>query len=114
MLAKVHSAAVLGIESYPIEIEVNYSGFGKPNVVIVGLPDTAVKEARDRVTTAVHNSGYKYVPGYTTINLAPPDVKKEGPSFDLPIAIRFLLIRDPIKTAAPGDFIIVCEIALRG
>jgi magnesium chelatase family protein len=114
MLAKVHSAAVLGIDSYPIEIEVNYSGFGKPNVVIVGLPDTAVKEARDRVTTAVHNSAYKYVPGYTTINLAPADVKKEGPSFDLPIAIGLLLIGDQIKAAALEDFMIVGELALSG
>ena len=70
MLAKVHSAAVLGIDSYPIEIEVN-SGWGQPAVIIVGLPDAAVKESRDRVKTAIENSGFKYVMGRTTINLAP-------------------------------------------
>jgi len=84
MLAKVHSAAVLGIDSYPIEIEVN-AGWGQPAVIIVGLPDAAVKESRDRVKTAIENSGFKYVMGRTTINLAPADVKKEGPSFDLPM-----------------------------
>jgi magnesium chelatase family protein len=70
MLAKVHSAAVLGIESYPIEIEVN-AGRGQPAVIIVGLPDAAVKESRDRVKTAIENSGFQYVMGRTTINLAP-------------------------------------------
>ena len=73
MLAKVHSAAVLGIDSYPIEIEVN-AGWGQPAVIIVGLPDAAVKESRDRVKTAIENSGFKYVMGRTTINLAPADV----------------------------------------
>jgi magnesium chelatase family protein len=72
MLAKVHSAAVLGIDSYPIEIEVN-AGWGQPAVIIVGLPDAAVKESRDRVKTAIENSGFKYVMGRTTINLAPAD-----------------------------------------
>src|SRR5258708_39810025 len=86
MLAKVCSAAVNGIEAYPIEVEVN-AGFGDTIIVIVGLPDAAVKESRDRVVTALTNSGFKYTFGRTTINLAPADVKKEGPSFDLPIAV---------------------------
>ncbi len=77
MLAKVHAAAVLGIDAYPVEVEVNY-GWGLPAVVIVGLPDAAVKESRDRVKTAIENSGYKYVMGRTTINLAPADVKRRG------------------------------------
>jgi len=77
MLAKVHSAAVLGIDSYPIEIEVN-AGWGQPAVIIVGLPDAAVKESRDRVKTAIENSGFKYVMGRTTINLAPASVPNEG------------------------------------
>jgi magnesium chelatase family protein len=95
MLAKVHSAAVLGIDSYPIEIEVN-AGWGQPTVIIVGLPDAAVKESRDRVKTAIENSGFKYVMGRTTINLAPADVKKEGPSFDLPIAVGILAVNEQI------------------
>jgi magnesium chelatase family protein len=113
MLAKVNSAAVLGIQSYPIEIEVN-SGWGQPAVIIVGLPDTAVKESRDRVKTAIENSGFKYVMGRTTINLAPADVKKEGPSFDLPIAIGILAVSEQLQAANIEDFAIVGELALSG
>ena len=113
MLAKVHSAAVLGIESYPIEIEVN-AGWGQPAVIIVGLPDAAVKESRDRVKTAIENSGFKYVMGRTTINLAPADVKKEGPSFDLPIAIGILAVNEQIIAPNLADFAIVGELALSG
>jgi membrane peptidoglycan carboxypeptidase len=69
-----------------VEVEVN-SAWGDTVIVIVGLPDAAVKESRDRVSTALHNSGFKVPMGRTTINLAPADVKKEGPSFDLPIAL---------------------------
>jgi len=69
MLAKVHSAAVLGIDAYPVEVEVN-SGWGQPAVIIVGLPDAAVKESRDRVKTAIENSGFKHVMDRTTVNLA--------------------------------------------
>ena len=80
MLAKVCSAAVNGVEAYPIEVEVN-AGFGDTIIIIVGLPDAAVKESRDRVMTALINSGFAFTFGRTTINLAPADVKKEGPSF---------------------------------
>jgi magnesium chelatase family protein len=113
MLAKVHSAAVLGIDSYPIEIEVN-AGWGQPAVIIVGLPDAAVKESRDRVKTAIENSGFKYVLGRTTINLAPADVKKEGPSFDLPIAIGILAVNGQIVAEHLDEFTIVGELALSG
>src|SRR4030095_6810025 len=89
MLAKVCSAAVNGIEAFAVEVEVN-SGWGDTIIVIVGLPDAAVKESRDRVGTALYNSGFKVPMGRTTINLAPADVKKEGPSFDLPIALGML------------------------
>jgi len=103
MLAKVCSAAVIGIEAYLVEVEVN-AGWGDTVVVIVGLPDAAVKESRDRVSTALTNSGFKFPMGRTTINLAPADVKKEGPSFDLPIAIGILgaseqLITDQVENA---------------
>ena len=72
MLAKIYSAAVYGVDAYEVEIEVNGAG-GDPVIVIVGLPDTAVKESRDRVTTAIANSGYYWPRGRTTINLAPAD-----------------------------------------
>ena len=113
MLAKVNSAAVLGIDAYPVEVEVN-SGWGQPAVIIVGLPDAAVKESRDRVKTAIENSGFKYVMGRTTINLAPADVKKEGPSFDLPIAIGILAVSEQITVPQLDDYVIVGELALSG
>ena len=113
MLAKVHSAAVLGIDAYPVEVEVN-AGWGQPAVIIVGLPDAAVKESRDRVKTAIENSGFKYVMGRTTINLAPADVKKEGPSFDLPMAVGILAVSDQIVAQQLNDFVIVGELALSG
>ena len=113
MLAKVHSASLLGIDAFPVEVEVN-SGWGQPAVIIVGLPDAAVKESRDRVKTAIENSGFKYVMGRTTINLAPADVKKEGPSFDLPIAIGILAVSEQIVAEKLDDFVIVGELALSG
>jgi magnesium chelatase family protein len=113
MLARVCSAAVNGIEAYPVEVEVNV-GYGDTFVVIVGLPDAAVKESRDRVSTALTNSGYKFPMGRSTINLAPADVKKEGPSFDLPIAIGMLAASEQIETDQLDHFVIVGELALTG
>jgi len=113
MLAKVCSAALNGIEAYPVEVEVN-AGFGDTIIVIVGLPDAAVKESRDRVITALTNSGYKFTFGRTTINLAPADVKKEGPSFDLPIAIGMLAASEQLVTDQLDNFVMVGELALTG
>ncbi|HZV36530.1 MAG TPA: magnesium chelatase domain-containing protein, partial [Verrucomicrobiae bacterium] len=113
MLSRVLSAAVNGIEAYPVEVEVN-AGWGETLIVLVGLPDTAVKESRDRVTTALTNSGYKFPMGRTTINLAPADVKKEGPSFDLPIAIGMLAASEQIETDQLDNFVMVGELALTG
>src|ERR1041384_4659910 len=113
MLAKVCSAALNGIEAYPVEVEVN-AGWGDTIVVIVGLPDAAVKESRDRVTTALSNSGFKFPMGRTTINLAPADVKKEGPSFDLPIALGMLAASEQIETDQLDNFVVVGELALTG
>ena len=113
MLAKVCSAAVNGIEAYPIEVEVN-AGYGDTIIVIVGLPDAAVKESRDRVMTALINSGYAFTFGRTTINLAPADVKKEGPSFDLPIAVGMLAASEQIEADQLDNFVMVGELALTG
>jgi magnesium chelatase family protein len=113
MLAKVCSAALTGIEAYPVEVEVN-AGWGDTLIVIVGLPDAAVKESRDRVTTALTNSGFKFPMGRTTINLAPADVKKEGPSFDLPIALGMLAASEQIQTDQLDNFVVVGELALTG
>lgn len=91
MLTRVYSAALQGVDAIEIEVEVN-TGSGDPKVVVVGLPDVAVKESKDRVTTALANSGYRSPRLRTTINLAPADIKKEGPSFDLPIAIGMIAV----------------------
>jgi magnesium chelatase family protein len=113
MLSRVCSAAVNGIEAFPVEVEVS-AGFGDTIIVIVGLPDAAVKESRDRVTTALNSSGFKFSYGRTTINLAPADVKKEGPSFDLPIALGMLAASEQIETDQLDNFVAVGELALTG
>ena len=113
MLAKVYSGAVYGVDAYPVEIEVN-AGHGDPSVVIVGLPDTAVKESKDRVHTAISNSGFRPHVGRTTINLAPADIKKEGPCFDLPIAIGLLATQDTLPSDRLNHFSMVGELALSG
>jgi len=113
MLAKVFSAAVWGVDAFAVEVEVNAT-YGKPVTVVVGLPDTAVKESRDRVCTAVNNSAYKYPYGRVTINLAPADVKKEGPSFDLPMALGILAASEQLNPQHLDDYWVVGELALTG
>lgn len=113
MLTKVYSAALHGADALEVEIEVN-EGSGDPKVVIVGLPDTAVKESKDRVTTAIANSGYRWPRGRTTINLAPADIKKEGPSFDLPIAVGMLAIAHGRDLPKLSECCIAGELALTG
>ena len=114
MLAQVFSAAVIGVDAFEVEIEVNTASSVKTVVVVVGLPDVAVKESRDRVTTAVANSGYYWPQGRTTVNLAPADVKKEGPSFDLPIAVGMIAAAQEKELQQMNDYCIVGELALNG
>ncbi|MCP5521489.1 MAG: YifB family Mg chelatase-like AAA ATPase [Verrucomicrobiales bacterium] len=113
MLARVCSAAVMGIEAFAVEVEVN-DGWGDTKVVLVGLPDAAVRESRDRVFTALSNSGFKVPMGRTTINLAPADVRKEGPSFDLPIAIATAAASEQMVSDQLDQFLLVGELALNG
>jgi hypothetical protein len=113
MFAKVGSSAINGIEAFPVEVEVN-SGFGDSKIVIVGLPDVAVRESQDRVLTALNNSAFKFPLGRTTINLAPADVRKEGPSFDLPIAVGILAASEQITNPDLEDYVLVGELALTG
>ena len=114
MLSQVFSAAVMGVDAYEVEIEVNTAPSIKTLVVVVGLPDVAVKESRDRVTTAVANSGYFWPQGRTTVNLAPADVKKEGPSFDLPIAVAMIAAAQEKELRDMQDYCMVGELALNG
>lgn len=113
MLSQINSGAVVGVDAHPVEIEVN-AGHGEPKAVIVGLPDAAVKESTDRVWTALINAGFRPPMGRTTINLAPADMRKEGPSFDLPIALGILAALDDLKQDLLGRVCIVGELALSG
>ncbi|OHB36876.1 MAG: magnesium chelatase [Planctomycetes bacterium GWA2_50_13] len=114
MLAKVHSSAVYSIDAYVLEIEVCVSRGTLPYTVLVGLPDQAVKESRDRVRAALINSGYRFPMDHITINLAPASRKKEGPAFELPIAIGLLAASRQIEVRKPEDYLIVGELALDG
>lgn len=112
-LAKCHSGAVSGVEARTVEIEVCASS-GSPQFTIVGLPDTAVKEAKDRVSTAIANSGFKRPETNITVNLAPADVRKEGPIYDLPIAVCLLAAADKLKCPDLCEWGMVGELALSG
>ncbi|MCC7518668.1 MAG: YifB family Mg chelatase-like AAA ATPase [Verrucomicrobiae bacterium] len=113
MLARCFSAAITGLDASVVEVEVN-TGQGLPQVVIVGLPDKAVNESRDRVKTALENSGFRHVRTRTTINLAPADVKKEGPIYDLPMALGILAATEQAAFPRLGEFLVVGELALNG
>ena len=113
MLAKVASVGVLGIDAYPIEVECNVV-HGLRYLAIVGLPDAAVKESGQRVQAAVGNCGYRWPGGHITINLAPADTRKEGPAYDLPIAIGLLAADRQILPVRLADFAMVGELALDG
>ena len=113
-LGKVKSVAVYGIEAYVLEIEVYVTKGQLPSTVVIGLPDAAVKECRDRVKAALKNCGYKYPYKNITINLAPADRKKEGPSFELSIATGLLIASNQIETEKISEYAIVGELALDG
>ncbi len=113
MLTRVFSAALQGVDAVEVEVEVN-AGAGPPVVVVVGLPDASVKESRDRVTTAVSNSGFRWPRSRTTVNLAPADLKKEGPSFDLPIAIGMIAVAQEADIPRLGRCLMAGELALNG
>lgn len=114
MLATVSSGALLGIEAVPVQVEVNSGETGELRFILVGLPDTAVKESQDRVFSALLNSGYKLPQTRTTINLAPGNIKKEGPLYDLPIALGMLASTEQISSDQLRDFTIAGELSLSG
>ena len=113
MLSKVLSGAVSGINGYIVNVEVDISR-GLPCFEIVGLPGSAVKESRERVRTAVKNSGCEFPPNRITVNLAPADTKKEGPAFDLPIAVGVLSSLNRIDSEKFNDCLILGELSLDG
>lgn len=113
MLAKVYSSAVLGIDAYIVETEVDITP-SQSAFTIVGLPDAAVQESKERVRAAVKNSGLGFPQYRITVNLAPADVRKEGPSFDLPIALGVLAATSQIPTPTLDGIIAVGELSLDG
>lgn len=114
-LAKLHSAAFMGLDAIPVEVEVDGFESENPGIVIVGLPDTAVKESKDRVYSAIKNSRFKTGLLRYTINLAPGDIKKEGPLYDLPLALGMLYTTNAIeKNPAISDYLIIGELGLSG
>ncbi len=114
MLSKIHSGALCGIEALPVEIEVNSGEKGEPKVFIVGLPDAAVKESINRVSSALANSGCPVPATKTTVNLAPGDLRKEGPIYDLPIALAMLASVGKLDDSKLSEFIIAGELSLAG
>ncbi|MCB1093363.1 MAG: magnesium chelatase, partial [Verrucomicrobiae bacterium] len=117
-LTRVHSGALHGVDAVGVEVEVNVRGRGDPKFSLVGLPDTAVRESIDRVLTAIGNSGLRWPSGPITINLAPADLRKEGPSFDLPIALGLVGLEPEANGAFKEDALEKCavsgELALDG
>jgi magnesium chelatase family protein len=113
LLAKVLSSAVMGVDAFLVEVEVDIIP-GLPNFTTVGLPETAVKESKDRVKAAVKNSGYNFPDDRITVNLAPAHIKKEGTGFDLPIALGILCATGIIAPQALTDFLFLGELSLDG
>ncbi|MEM9772408.1 MAG: YifB family Mg chelatase-like AAA ATPase [Cyanobacteria bacterium P01_D01_bin.73] len=113
MLARVWSAALVGIDPIKVGTEVDVSG-GLPAMAVVGLPDTAVQESRERVKAAVKNAGFAFPVRRVIVNLTPADLRKEGPSFDLPIAIGVLAASEQLETNPLNDYLFLGELSLDG
>lgn len=113
MLARVNSSAVVGLDGIPVEVEIDIASQGLPSFTIVGLPDKAVEEAKERVRSAIKNTGAQFPAKRITVNLAPADLPKEGPAYDLPIAVGILLASEQLK-ANITDALFVGELSLDG
>lgn len=113
MVARTYSATLLGVNAVEVEIESFDSG-GHPKMFIVGLPDASVKESRERVAAAISSCGFSMNDGVTTVNLAPADLRKEGPGFDLPIAISLIAHRVKIPMSVLAETAMIGELALNG
>ena len=114
MLARLHSVTLEGIEGIICEVEVDVARGGLEKSIVVGLPDAAVKESIERVHSAIVNCGYRYPKTQSLINLAPADVKKAGPAFDLPIALGTLIGEGVLAGPSFKEYVIVGELALDG
>ena len=113
MLACVRTATVFGIEAFPVHVEVDVS-YGLPSFAMVGLPDTGIRESRDRIRSAIRNSGFEFPPHRITVNLSPADVRKEGASFDLPIALGVLAASGLLGRRDVDDLLLIGALSLDG
>jgi magnesium chelatase family protein len=113
VLANLRSAAIFGVDACPVYVEVDVS-FGLPSFTMVGLPDASVRESRDRVRSAIRNSGFEFPPHRITVNLAPADVRKAGASFDLPIALGLLAATGVVEPRHAPDVVLLGELSLDG
>lgn len=113
VLARIWSASLIGIDALKVGVEVDLSG-GLPGVVVVGLPDTAVQESRERVRAALKNAGFAFPMRKVVINLTPADVRKEGPIYDLPIAIGILAASEAVAQTCLDDYLFLGEMSLDG
>ena len=114
MLSVIHSGSLHGIDALPIQVEVNTGEKGELKWVIVGLPDAAVKESQNRVFSALGNCGFMLPISRTTINLAPGNLRKEGPIYDLPIALAIIAATQQANLIHAADFLIAGELSLSG
>ena len=114
MLSKINSGCVVGLDGTLIEVEVDVAEKGFPTFTIVGLPDKSVDEAKDRVRTAINNTGFEMPDSRITVNLAPADIPKEGSAFDLPIAVGILASSKAIEKDFLKDSLFIGELSLEG
>jgi len=114
MLARLHAAALFGVDAVPVSVEVDVSRGGLPGVVMVGLPDATVRESRDRVRAAIRNSGFPFPPGRVTVSLAPADIRKVGAAFDLPIALGILAASGLLPQRDGREMAVVGGLSLDG
>jgi magnesium chelatase family protein len=113
MLARVWSASIVGIDAVKVGVEVDVSG-GLPGIVVLGLPDSAVQESKERVKATLKNAGFAFPMRKIVINLTPADLRKEGPSFDLPISVGILAASEQVSAELLGDYLFLGEVSLDG
>jgi len=113
LIVKAISSTVIGIDSYPVAVEVDLAA-GLPLFSTVGLPDVAVRESKDRIKAAIKNSGYPFPGHHVTVNLAPADIKKEGTAFDLPIAVAILTAQGLVPAGPLAEYLLLGELSLDG
>jgi magnesium chelatase family protein len=114
MLSNILSASIIGIDAHIVDVEVDITSRGLPHFSMVGLPDMAVKESKDRVRAALKNTGFHFPRKQITVNLAPADLKKEGSSFDLPIAIGIIIAEGVLDSSATEGYLFTGELSLNG